>query len=137
MENYYAFYQKLVYLCVKRGMTINKLTDELGLSNAAATKWRKGSTPHYNSMKKIADFFGVDVEYLVDNRYLDFDEWLNEVKHTTRAEVLHDVKWLEDERKSDAQSADPMPYEVLLPLLKQLTPEQVQRVKDFVSGMLS
>lgn len=80
MENYYAFYQKLAYLCVKRGMTINKLTDELGLSNAAATKWRKGSTPHYNSMKKIADFFGVDVEYLVDNRYLDFDEWLNSMR---------------------------------------------------------
>ncbi len=131
------FYEKLSYLCSKKGMSVARLTQELNLSKATATKWKHGSKPYYSTLLRIANYFNVDVEYLVDDEYLDFDEWLADVKHTTRAEVLHDVKWLEDERKSDAQDADPMPYEVLLPLLKQLTPEQVQRVKDFVSGMLS
>lgn len=131
------FYDKLTALCASKGISVTQFCRDVGLSNATATKWKKGAIPFHSSLYRVSKYFNVEIEYLLDDRYLDYEEWLNEVKRTTRAEVLHDVKWLEDERKSDAQDADPMPYEVLLPLLKQLTPEQVQRVKDFVSGMLS
>lgn len=51
-------------LCKKRGMTISALEKILGFSNYAIAKWDK-STPKIDSVKKVADFFGVSVDYLL------------------------------------------------------------------------
>jgi transcriptional regulator with XRE-family HTH domain len=128
------FYQKLTTLCAKKGLTVNGLTNELNFSNATATKWKRGSLPHYNTLMRIAKFFDVDVEYLVDTEYLDYDEWLQEVKGLTRAEVLRSDNWAKEKTES---TNDLGLDEEFLAMAKQLTPGQLQRVKDFIRGMLS
>lgn len=128
------FYSKITNLCSKKGMSVARLTEELNLSRATATKWRHGAKPYYNTLLKIANYFDVDVEYLADNEYLDYDEWLQEVKGLTRAEVLRSDNWAKEKTES---TNDLGLDEEFLAMAKQLTPGQLQRVKDFIRGMLS
>lgn len=62
------FYDKFKMLCVQRGITPSKASAEIGLSNATPTTWKKrGLTPKGDTLKKIADYFGVSIEYLLSD----------------------------------------------------------------------
>lgn len=58
------FWKNFVYLCEERKVSPNAVCDELGLSNATATKWKQGAMPRNTTLKRIADYFGVPVERL-------------------------------------------------------------------------
>ena len=58
------FYEIVNNLCKERKTTITRMAEEIGLSNAAPTSWRKGSVPKLTTLEKIADYFGVSVDYL-------------------------------------------------------------------------
>ena len=59
------FWEKFVSLCAEKGISPNGACAELGLSNATATKWKNGSIPRNTTLKKVADYFGVSVSYLL------------------------------------------------------------------------
>ena len=59
------FYEIVNNLCKERKTTITRMAEEIGLSNAAPTSWRKGAVPKLNTVKKISEHFGVSVEYLL------------------------------------------------------------------------
>lgn len=44
--------------CAEIDKTPSKVCSELGIGNSAATYWRRGSTPHASTLKKIAKYFG-------------------------------------------------------------------------------
>lgn len=58
------FYDIVNNLCKERKTTITRMSEEIGLSNAAPTSWRKGSVPKLSTLEKIADYFDVSVDYL-------------------------------------------------------------------------
>ena len=58
------FWEKFILLCEKKNKSPNMVCSELGLSTAIATKWKNGSIPRDTTLLKIADYFGVSVEYL-------------------------------------------------------------------------
>lgn len=63
------FWTKFVELCAKNNTKPNPVATELGISSGTVTKWKKGlSTPSDVSVKKIADYFNVPVEYLVSKK---------------------------------------------------------------------
>ena len=64
------FYEIVNNLCKERKTTITRMAEDIGLSNAAPTSWRKGSVPKLSTLEKISDYFGVSVDYLrgVDNK---------------------------------------------------------------------
>lgn len=59
------FYEIVNNLCKERKTTITRMAEEIGLSNAAPTSWRKGSVPKLSTVKKISKYFDVPVEYLL------------------------------------------------------------------------
>lgn len=59
------FWENILALCNEKGISPNALCSEIGLSNAIATKWKKGAIPHCTTLKKIAGFFDVTPEYLL------------------------------------------------------------------------
>lgn len=126
------FYTKITSFCAKNGISLSKLCETIGLTNAAPTKWKRGAIPHYSTLFKLAQYFGVEPEFLTDDRYMDYDEWLLNVKGMTRAEVIRPTTWAE-EKTTIADGLD----EEFLAMAKQLNPGQLQRVKDFIRGMLS
>ena len=128
------FYEKITELSAKKGMSVARMAQELGLSNATATKWRHGAKPYYNTLIKIAKYFDVDVEFLVDDDYDDYDEWLSEVKGMTRVQYLGTIN--EHDKKTAPTEENGLDEEFMV-LARKLSAQQMQRVKDFMRGILT
>lgn len=58
------FWSIYVELCNSVQKAPNKVAAELGITSGTATKWKNGAVPQDRTIKKIADYFGVTVEYL-------------------------------------------------------------------------
>ncbi len=52
---------------MKRGETTRSLGKAVGATSGAVTGWRNGATPRPDITRRIADYFGVAVEVLVDD----------------------------------------------------------------------
>ncbi len=62
----YAIFEQLMK---REGMTISEVGRATGISPSTFTDWRAGRyTPKADKIKKIADFFGVSVEYLTTGK---------------------------------------------------------------------
>lgn len=62
------FYDLFCELCHKKGVSPTRATVEIGLSRTIGTKWKTtGATPQGETLSKIADYFGVSVDYLLGN----------------------------------------------------------------------
>lgn len=59
------FYENLVKLCAENGTSPTATAKLLGISSGSVTWWKQGKIPHAPTLKKIADYFGVTVEYLL------------------------------------------------------------------------
>lgn len=60
------FFTKFLELCDELGTSPSRVCLNLGLSKASAYKWRNGSVPSGETLQKIADYFGVSVDYLLN-----------------------------------------------------------------------
>jgi repressor LexA len=58
------FWKNFLGLCEKNGKSPNYVAKDLGIASGTITNWKKGSEPQPIKLKKIADYFGVSVEYL-------------------------------------------------------------------------
>ena len=57
-------FERIEQLRKAQNLSQGKLEKELGFSNGSISKWRN-STPTYERLQKVADYFGVSVEYLM------------------------------------------------------------------------
>lgn len=65
-ENRINSFHKVEELVNKRGITLYALTKELGFAKSLFSDWKSGkSMPKTDKLIKIADYFGVTVEYLI------------------------------------------------------------------------
>lgn len=62
-----TFYDKFDKLCEENGKKKSPVCIDLGLSKSTWTKWRQGAIPEASTMRKLAEYFGVSVAYLVDD----------------------------------------------------------------------
>lgn len=61
-----VFYDVFKALCDAKGLSPKRAVLEMGLSNSLATRWKKtGSTPNGDTLNKVAEYFGVSVDYLL------------------------------------------------------------------------
>ena len=62
-------YEIFMQLLQDYGITPYKVSKETGISQSTFSDWKKGrSTPKSDNMKKIADYFGVSVDYLMTGK---------------------------------------------------------------------
>lgn len=66
------FKQKFIDLCNQKGVSPTSVCQQIGLSNAAYSCWTETSTPRKTTLKKIADYFGVDYTYFDDESENDY-----------------------------------------------------------------
>lgn len=110
------FYDKYVELCAKKGMTPSAAAKEIGINKAAVSNWKyRKNGPSDITTKKIADYFGVSVSELMDEKEnaptqkgerIEFDDFTyamqNETKDLTDMDkqiLLSMAKQLNDARK--------------------------------------
>lgn len=59
-------YKKFKELLVKSNKTTYQISKETGISQTAFSNWKSGrSDPSLESLKKLADYFSVSIEYFL------------------------------------------------------------------------
>lgn len=56
--------EKIKSLCKEKGLTIQRLEIETGLSNGTISKWDKAK-PKAESLEKVANYLGVTIDFLL------------------------------------------------------------------------
>ena len=59
------FKENFIRLCNEKKVSPSKVCSSIGLSNAAFSCWTDTSVPRKATLIKIADYFGVSVDYLL------------------------------------------------------------------------
>lgn len=57
-------------ICVERGLSLRQIGQAVGLSTGTFTGWSRGAKPNNANLKKIADHFGVTVDWLLSDEPL-------------------------------------------------------------------
>lgn len=59
-------YQKFEKLLIERNVSAYQVSKETGIASATLTEWKNGTyTPKVDKLMKIAEFFGVPLEYFL------------------------------------------------------------------------
>lgn len=61
-------YNKFVELLNKKGVTAYRVAKDTGISATVFSEWKKGkSNPKTDKLKILADYFGVTVDYFLED----------------------------------------------------------------------
>ncbi len=68
-------YEVFMQLLQKYGVSSYEVAKKTGVTQTAISNWKSGrSTPKVETMKKIADYFGVTVDYLMTGSGIDIQQ---------------------------------------------------------------
>ena len=82
------FYDSFLSLCVDKGVKPGRAADEMGINRATVTSWKKaGYNPRAEQLDKIAKYFEVPVDFLLQRPPFEYWEKIEE----NRAEFFHYV----------------------------------------------
>ena len=127
-----SFYDKFETLCKEKGVTPTGAAREMGITQQAVSLWKKrGSTPKYTTLKKVADYFGVEIDALVV--VPDGDRLVDSTLKAIFTSLHHE----QSQKDSDIKKAPPEMSEdakKLNEILMNLTPEQLKLVLERAEG---
>lgn len=102
------FWKIFFSLCKSKEKSPNGVARELGIASGTVTAWKNGKVPHHGTLVKLADYFGVTVDYLLGNE---------KEKPTLAGEL------------SEAEK-------MILDLFRQIPPEQQEMVLKMIEAAL-
>lgn len=118
-----VFKDRLAYLLYKYSVNKSELARKLGIAISTVHRWfNEDRTPSYDTIQKLADMFGVSVDWL-----------MGKTDTIEEGEVFDPGTMLEDPNP-DNKKEDELDEE-LVRLIRGLTPAQQQRVRDFLAGL--
>ena len=99
--------ERIRRLCADHSISVRQLEFAAGLSEGTIGRWNV-SIPSVDKVKKVADYFGVTVDYLIDQN----DESIS--THTARREKISDeeLKFAIFNHRGDTEITDEMLAEV-------------------------
>lgn len=114
-----TFNDRLELLLYEHRMNRSQLARKVGVSVSTVHRWfARGSVPGLETVSQIADIFDVDIKWL-----------LGEQEDRKLVASVPEVIAETETKKEDELD------EELVRLIKGLTPAQIQRVRDFLSGL--
>ena len=113
-------YDVFIHLCQQKGVTPGFVASELGFSRSVFTDWKTGrATPKADKLLKIAQYFGVSVEYLMTGKETEYEPY-----------------YLNEETRELADYAFKNPdYKILMSASRDLSPEDLRYVLDLVERL--
>lgn len=88
------FKKIFIDLCNKKGVAPSAVCMQIGLSNATYSCWTDESIPRRATLQRIADYFGVTVDYLLGKEEKpategdELNEYLEELKNRPEMRML-------------------------------------------------
>lgn len=94
-------YEIFAKLCQKNGVTPYRVCKETGLTTATISNWKAGRyVPKQDKLKKIADYFGVTVDYLMTGNGDEPKEKNPELTARDRRDIAKDLDRIMTEIKN-------------------------------------
>ena len=59
------FFDVFCQLCKEKGMSANGVAKELSIASGTVSEWKKGRSPQNATLLRIANYFGVSIDYLL------------------------------------------------------------------------
>lgn len=125
------FWDKFVLLCNKKGKTPNGVCMELNFSNATATKWKNGSMPRSTTLHKIAEYFGVSVDYLIGPTIKKIAKSNGVTFSSLPEDIPTEFTTMEIDR-SEFEELLIIQKQKILDACENLSPEQLEKVVEYV-----
>lgn len=103
------FYEKYARLCAERGLSVTGVARALHITPNAPSAWANGATPRNSTLKRIADYFNVDVSYFYKDDEIEskddkiVEKFIDELKRdlTDDEQLLLDMfRAMTDEQKT-------------------------------------
>ena len=102
-------------LCKERGVTAYRVSEATGIKTSSLSGWKAGKfTPKQEKLKKIAEYFGVSIEYLMTGEEKEPDGYYVNPETAEMAQQIYDNKELR----------------LLFDVAKDVTPEQLKLLHD-------
>ena len=60
------FFNRYQQLCDERNISVYRACEAIGLNRSAVAKWKAGGRPNGTTAAKLADYFGVSTDYLLE-----------------------------------------------------------------------
>ena len=100
------FWDNFVKICNKNGVKPNKVCSDLGFSSGTATWWRKGRKPRDTALQKIAEYFDITVEELLEEkkptenggRLEEFTRLFESLSPEQQDTFLSQIRWIADKK---------------------------------------
>lgn len=91
------FWERFLAECERKGLAPNAAAEEIPVSSATITKWKKGTEPKGSTLKKVASYFGVTADYLLGNSAHRTREEANDAFQVTAERAVEAMtEWLDD-----------------------------------------
>ena len=116
-------YEVFEQLLQKFGVTPYKISKETGVTQTSLSNWKNGqSKPSTPTLQKIADYFGVSVDYLMTGEEKDGDKYYINEETAEMAQALfenRDLRVLFDAAKDASPEDLKTTYDMLMALKKK------------------
>lgn len=89
------FWENFYFLCEKNNVKPLQVVKSLEIAHGNITNWKNGRVPSGKNLQKIADYFGVSVDYLLGNEDQKKEEPLQKL-YTLDQNGIHMVPLFED-----------------------------------------
>ena len=83
-------YNTILYLCEKSGIAVTALEKELGFGRGSIGKLKNGGSMSSSRLQKIADYFGVSLDYLMNGVEPSSGYYLNDETAKMAQEMYED-----------------------------------------------
>ncbi len=60
------FFDRFKALCDERNISVYRACTDIGLNRSAVAKWKTGGRPNGTTAAKLAEYFGVTTDYLLE-----------------------------------------------------------------------
>ena len=60
------FFNRFKELCEERNISVYRACTDIGLNRSAVAKWKSGGSPNGTTAAKLAEYFGVTTDYLLE-----------------------------------------------------------------------
>lgn len=131
------FKETFIRLCNERGVAPTAVCAEIGLSNATFSCWTETSVPRKATLMKIADYFGVSVDYLLGNVPLDLQRFASPSPvDEAMAKLTASIQQVTDEldkQKKPLLGLNPK----LSSLLDQMNADELEDLEKYAEFILS
>ena len=62
----FVFFNRFKSLCDEKGISVYRACTDIGLNRSAVAKWKSGGKPNGTTASRLADYFGVTTDYLLE-----------------------------------------------------------------------